>query len=65
MRKQFVTAKSYFKKNTVSKNANTVIIGDKERDNKLVSYRKYNSNETNTMKIDDFIKYIKEEIKKR
>lgn len=47
------------------KNPITVIIGDKERDNKLVSYRKYNSNETNTMKIDDFIKYIKEEIKKR
>lgn len=47
------------------KNPITVIIGDKERDNKLVSYRKYNSKETNTMKIDDFIKYIKEEIKKR
>lgn len=47
------------------KNPYTVIIGDKERDNHLVSYRKYGSEDTYSMGIDEFIKFIKEEIKKR
>lgn len=47
------------------KNPYTVIIGDKERDNNLVSYRKYGSEDTYSMGIDEFIKFIKEEMKKR
>ena len=47
------------------KNPYTLIIGDNERDNNLVSYRKYGSEETISMSIDEFIKFIKEEIKKR
>ena len=49
----------------IMKNPYTLIIGDNERDNNLVSYRKYGSEETISMKVDEFIKYIKEEIKKR
>lgn len=47
------------------KNPYTVIIGDKERDNHLVSYRKYGNEDTYSMGIDEFIKFIKKEIKKR
>lgn len=47
------------------KNPINIIIGDKERDNNLISYKKYNSEETISLPIDEFIKYIKEEIKKR
>jgi threonyl-tRNA synthetase len=49
----------------VMKNPYTLIIGDNERDNNLISYRKYGSEDTVSMSIDEFIKYIKEEIKKR
>ena len=51
--------------NNVMKNPYILIIGDKERDNNLVSYRKYGSEETYSMDIQEFIKFIKEEIKKR
>ena len=47
------------------KNPITIIIGDNERDNNLISYRKYGSEETYSMPVDDFIKFIKEEIKRR
>ena len=47
------------------KNPINIIIGDKERDNNLISYKKYNSEETISLPIYEFIKYIKEEIKKR
>ena len=47
------------------KNPITVIIGDRERDNRLISFRKYDSNETNFMEIEEFIQYLKKEIKKR
>lgn len=47
------------------KNPYIVIIGDNERDNNLISYRKYNSDESNILPIDEFIKFIKEEVKKR
>lgn len=47
------------------KNPYTIIIGDNERDNNLVSYRKYGSEETYSVSINEFIKFIKEEIKKR
>ena len=36
----------------------TLVIGDKERDNTTVSYRKYGSEETTTVSIDEFIKMI-------
>ena len=49
----------------IMKNPYTLIIGDNERDNNLISYRKYGSEETVSMPIDEFIKYIKEEIKNR
>jgi len=47
------------------KNPITVIIGDNERDNNLISYKKLGSEETYSMPILDFIKFIKEEIKRR
>ena len=47
------------------KNPITVIIGDRERDNRLVSFRKYDSNETISMEIEEFVQYLKKEIKKR
>ena len=43
----------------------TVIIGDKEIENKTISYRLYGSNETNTIKINDFINYINDIIKNK
>lgn len=49
----------------VMKNPYTLIIGDNERDNNLISYRKYGSEETVSMPVEDFIKFIKEDIKKR
>ena len=53
------------RQSNVMKNPYTIIIGDNERDNNLISFRKYNSENTVSMSIDEFIKYIKEEIKKR
>ena len=37
----------------------TLILGDKEKENKLVSYRKHGSTETETLSIDEFINFIK------
>lgn len=53
------------RQSNIMKNPYTVIIGDNERDNNLISYRKYNSDETISLSIDEFIKFIKDEIKKR
>lgn len=53
------------RQSNIMKNPFTVIIGDNERDNNLISYRKYNSDETISLSIDEFIKFIKNEIKKR
>ena len=53
------------RQSNVMKNPYTIIIGDNERDNNLISFRKYNSEETKSMSIDEFVKFIKEEIKKR
>ena len=36
----------------------TLILGDKERDNKEISYRLFGEKDTTTLKLDDFIKYI-------
>jgi threonyl-tRNA synthetase len=43
----------------------TLIVGDKERDNKEISYRKFGSQETTTVKENDFINLIKEVIEKK
>lgn len=53
------------RQSNIMKNPITIIIGDKERDNNLISYRKYNSEETISLSIEEFIKSIKLEIKKR
>jgi len=53
------------RQSNVMKNPYTIIIGDNERDNNLISYRKYGSEETYSMPIEEFVKFIKEEIKKR
>ena len=37
----------------------TLIIGQKEVDNNVVSYRKYGSEETITLSFEEFCKYIK------
>ena len=47
------------------KNPYTLIIGDNEKNNNLVSYRKYASEETISMSIEEFILQIKNEIKSR
>lgn len=43
----------------------TVIIGDKERDNNQISYRRYKEEETTTVSKEEFIKLITEEIKNK
>ena len=43
----------------------TLVIGDNERDNKTVTYRKYGTKEQITVSIDEFLKLLKEEIKTR
>ena len=53
------------RQSNIIKNLITIIIGDKERDNNLISYRKYNSEETISLGIEEFIEFIKSEIKKR
>lgn len=53
------------RQSNIMKNPYTIIIGDNERDNNLISLRKYNSEETISMSIDEFIKYVKVDIKKR
>ena len=41
----------------------TIVLGDHERDDKTVTYRKYGSQEQITVKVNDFIAMVKEEIK--
>ena len=53
------------RQSNVMKNPITLIIGDNERDNNLISYRKYGSEETYSMSIDEFVEFIKEEIRRR
>ena len=43
----------------------TLVIGDKERDNKMVTYRKFGSQESTTISIDEFIEMIQNEIKNK
>ena len=53
------------RQSNVMKNPITLILGDNERDNSLISYRKFGNEETNTLSIDGFLKFIKDEINKR
>ena len=41
----------------------TIVLGDNERDNETVTYRKYGEKEQITVKVKDFIALINEEIK--
>ena len=43
----------------------TIVIGDNERDNRTVTYRKYGQKEQITVSIDEFLKLIDEEIKSK
>ena len=40
----------------------TIVIGDNERDNRTITYRKYGQKDQITVSIDEFLKLIKEEI---
>ena len=40
----------------------TLVLGDKERDDNLISYRLHGENDTKTTSIEEFIKLIKEQI---
>lgn len=53
------------RQSNIMKNPITLILGDNERDNNLVSYRKYGNEETYSLSIDEFIKFIKKEIDRR
>ena len=53
------------RQSNVMKNPITLILGDNERDNQLISFRKLGSEETFSMPILEFVKFIKEEIKRR
>ena len=53
------------RQSNIMKTPFTVVIGDNERDNELISYRRYGSEESISMKVSDFIKFMKEEIKRR
>ncbi len=50
------------RESVVKKNPYTLILGDKERDSKTISYRLRGSNETINMSIKDFIKKLEKEI---
>ena len=43
----------------------TVVIGDKERDDGTVTYRKFSEKESTTVPVDEFIKMLREEIKNK
>ncbi len=53
------------RQSNVMKNPITLILGDKERDNNLISYRKFGSEETKSLPIDEFLKFVNSEINKR
>lgn len=53
------------RQSNVMKNPITVIIGDKERDNNMVSFKKYGDEENISMPLDEFILYVKKAIKQR
>ena len=50
------------RESVINKNPFTLILGQKEADNKTISYRRYGSEETITVSKDEFIHLLKEEI---
>ena len=42
-----------------------LIVGDNERDNNLISYRKYGNEETHSMPMQEFVEFVKKEVKNR
>ena len=53
------------RESVVNKIPYTLILGDKERDNNLISYRCFGSNETVSVTKEEFVKLLKEEIKNK
>ena len=53
------------RESVLSKVPYTLILGDKERDAETISYRLRGSNETHTLKIDEFIEKLHNEIKNK
>ena len=53
------------RESVISKVPYTLILGDKERDDKSISYRVYGSTETKTLSQRDFIKLLEKEIKNK
>ena len=43
----------------------TLILGDKEKENKQISYRLYSEKDTKTLNIDDFLEYLKNRIQNK
>ena len=43
----------------------TLILGDNERDNKTISFRRYGSEETTTVSIDEFISLVKKQVEEK
>ena len=43
----------------------TLILGDKEKEENLISYRMFGSRETNTLSLDEFINYVNDRIKSK
>ena len=43
----------------------TIVLGDNERDNRSVTYRRYGTNEQITVSLDEFLKLVEEEIKNK
>ena len=41
----------------------TLVLGDNERDDNMVTYRRFGSQESTTVSVDEFIKLIHKEIK--
>ena len=53
------------RESVISKVPYTLILGDKERDAETINYRLRGSNETHTLKIDEFIEKLNNEIKNK
>ena len=43
----------------------TLVLGDQERDNKTVTYRRFGANEQITVSIEEFLKLVDDEIKNK
>ncbi len=53
------------RESVIKKNPITLILGQKEVDDKTISFRRYGSNDTETISKDDFVKLVLEEIAKK